>query len=338
MDAPPGLGRHRRDLDAYLRSLLARQRPAALYRMLRYHMGWEDANGRPADSPGKAVRPALCLLACEAAGGGWRRALPAAAAIELAHNFSLVHDDIQDRDRERRGRPAVWAVWGEAQAINAGDALAALARLAVLGLPDAGVSPEVAVESVRILDEMTLEMVEGQVMDLAFEDSLDAGLDDYMEMVEKKTGALFDCSLRLGALAAGADAPVVEAMGRCGRMLGVAFQARDDMLSVWGAESRTGKAAAADIRRRKKSLPVVYALLTAEGPALRRVYEKRDPDDEDVPACLRLLDASGARAYCERLARQRLAAALAELGALPLREERAREISEASAFLVERDY
>lgn len=301
-------------------------------------MGWEDAGGGPADSPGKALRPVLCLLACEAAGGDWRRALPAAAAVELVHNFSLVHDDIQDRDRERRRRPTVWALWGEGQAINAGDALAALARLAVLGLRDAGVPAEAVVEAVRILDERTLEMVEGQVMDLSFEDSLDVDLDDYLEMIGKKTGALFDCSLRLGALAAGADARVAEAMGRCGRLLGVAFQARDDMLGVWGAGSRTGKAVGADIRRRKKSLPVVYALSTVEGSALRRVYEKREPGEEDVAASLRVLDASGARAYCERLARERLEAALAELAGLPLRDEYVREIREASAFLVERDY
>lgn len=338
MEAPPALGRYRRELDAHLRTLLSGRRPPLLYRMLRYHLGWEDAQGHPADSPGKALRPALSLLACEAAGGNWRQALPAAAAVELVHNFSLVHDDIQDHDRERRHRPTVWAAWGEGQAINAGDALAALARIAVLGLADAGVPQGEVVEAARILEERTLEMVEGQVMDLSFEKTLDISLDDYLEMIGKKTGALFDCSLRLGALVAGADAAAAEAMGRCGRLLGIAFQARDDLLGVWAAAERTGKAAAADIRRRKKSLPIVFALTGNAGSGLRRVYAKPELGNEDAALVLRVLDEVGARASCERLAEERLDAALAQLDGLPLRDGPARELRDAASFLVCGDY
>src|SRR3989441_5346125 len=141
--------------------------------MIRYHLGWEDAEGRPQDVGGKGLRPTLCLLACEAAGGDWHRALPVAAAVELVHNFSLIHDDIQDRDSERHHRPTVWSIWGEAQAINAGDALLLLARLFILRLPDGGVSDSVALEAARMLDEGTLEMVEGQTLDLTFERSPD---------------------------------------------------------------------------------------------------------------------------------------------------------------------
>ena len=128
---PPALARHGRDVEAFLRPLLDRPGAPLLYRMARYHLGWEDENGNPSDAGGKGLRAGLCLLACEASGGDWNAALPAAAAVELVHSFSLVHDDIQDRDRERHHRPAVWTVWGEAQAINAGDALLALARLAL---------------------------------------------------------------------------------------------------------------------------------------------------------------------------------------------------------------
>jgi geranylgeranyl diphosphate synthase type I len=143
---PAAFIRYREALDAKLRSLLTSGlppggHPEELHRMLRYHLGWEDAEGHPIGSGGgKALRPTLCLLACEAAGGDWRKALPAAAALELVHNFSLVHDDIQDRDRERRHRATVWSVWGEAQAINAGDALLALGSLAILDLAAEGVS------------------------------------------------------------------------------------------------------------------------------------------------------------------------------------------------------
>ncbi len=335
------LSPYRQELDATLHAFLARERPAALYRMVRYHLGWQDVQGRPAQAGGKALRPVLCLLACESAGGDWRRALPAAAAVELVHNFSLVHDDIQDRDRERRHRPTVWSIWGDAQAINAGDALLVLARLALLGLADQGISAASVVEAAGVLDQATLEMVEGQVMDLGFEERLDVDLAEYLEMIEKKTGALFDCSLRLGALVGGAGPAIVEAMGRCGRLLGVAFQVRDDMLGVWGAESQTGKPPAADIRRRKKSLPAVYALSQADGAALeaiQRAYSQPELTDDDVSMVLRVLDSLEAQSYCLRLAEERRSAALAELEPSQMAAEAAAKLRQTAALLLEREF
>ena len=342
MDIPAPLTRYRRDVEAFLQTFL--DRPAApprLSRMVRYHLGWEDAEGREASNSGKALRPALCLLACEAAGGDWRRAVPSAAALEIVHNFSLVHDDIQDRDTERRHRPTVWAIWGEAQAINAGDALLVLAQLALLRLHNEGVSADTVVEAARILNGRTLEMVEGQVLDVGFEDTLDVGLDGYLRMVEKKTGALFDGALSLGVLVGGAEAEVVRAMGRCGRLLGTASQIRDDMLGVWGAECRTGKEPASDIRRRKKSVPAVYALAQAEGEALaemRCIYSQPTVSEEDVAAVLRILDAVGAQAYCAGLAEERKRAALAEFARLHLELKAGRELEETAKFLLERDF
>lgn len=337
MPAPPALSRHRGALDEYLRSLLTRRDPPELYRMVRYHLGWEDAQGRATGDGGKAVRPALCLLACEGAGGDWRNALPAAAALELVHNFSLVHDDIQDRDEERRHRPTVWSVWGEAQAINAGDALLALARLAVLGLIEGDVRPATVMEAARILDERTLEVVEGQVMDLEFEQHLDVGVEDYLTMIGKKTGALFSASLALGALAGGAEPTTIEAAGRFGRLLGIGFQVRDDIMGVWGAESETGKRPASDIRRRKKSLPVVYALNRATGEALqdlRRVYARRDPDEDGVRLVLRHLETLGAREYClERLDTYRRET-LSALDGIPFTTGPAADLREVAEYLL----
>jgi geranylgeranyl diphosphate synthase type I len=347
MELPPAFGRYRGALDDYLRTLLgsglpAGSHPEELHRMLRYHLGWQDAEGRPVSGDGgKALRPTLCLLACEAAGGDWRTALPAAAALELVHNFSLVHDDIQDRDAERRHRPTVWAVWGEAQAINAGDALLALGRLALLELRREGVPPERVVEAARVLDERTLEMVEGQALDLSFEERLDVGEDAYLEMIEKKTGALFDCALRLGGLVGSADPTVAEALGRCGRLLGVAFQVRDDMLGVWGAENRTGKLPAADIRNRKKSLPVVYALARAEGATaaeLRRIYSQAALSDADVSIVLGALESARAPAYCRAVAEERRERALEEMAGAELRPDAAAELRQVAGFLLERDY
>ncbi len=324
-----------------LDALLRPREPFLLYRMLRYHLGWEDAEGRPLPGPGgKALRPILCLLACEALGGTWPQALPAAAALELVHNFSLVHDDIQDRDRERRHRPTVWAIWGEGQAINAGDALLALAQEALARLPEAGVPPERAVEAVATLARATLEMVEGQVMDLQFEERLDIPLDAYVQMVERKTGALFGAALRLGAICATADPHAWQVMEGAGRRLGLAFQARDDVLGIWGSPVQTGKPAGADIRRRKKSLPLVWAL-QAEGPqreAVVRAYSAQAMDEAQVGQVMRALEAVGARERSLALARQALEEALGLLASLPLAPGPRRDLEAVARFLVERDY
>ena len=336
MQPPAALTRYRRALDDHLRSLVDRPEPIDLYRMLRYHLGWEDAEGRPAQSTGKRLRPVLCLLACEAAGGKAERALPFASAVELVHNFSLIHDDVQDGDRLRHGRDTVWAVWGEPQAINAGDALLALAHLSLT---------EVAQDSIaaasRLLDERTLEMVEGQVMDIAFEGRTDVSLDSYLAMISRKTGALFDVALALGAVAAGVPEEKVAALGRCGRQLGLAFQVRDDILGIWGDVDRTGKPVAADIRRHKKSLPIVFALDRTEADDLERlqkVYGAGEPSAGDVSFVVGLLDSLGAQAYCQDEADKHRTAALSELDAAGLDERAAGEIREVADFLLERDF
>jgi geranylgeranyl diphosphate synthase, type I len=309
--------------------------------MLRYHLGWEDAAGSPDAHVGKRLRPALCLLTCEAVGGDTAKALPLAAAVELVHNFSLVHDDIQDGDRTRHDRDTVWAVWGLPQAINAGDALLSIASLSLAESLDAGLSADAAVRATGLLAERTLEMVEGQVMDIEFEEWQEVGLEEYVAMISRKTGALFDASLGLGALAGGASLAEVEALGRCGRALGIAFQVRDDMLGVWGAEERTGKPAASDIRRRKKSLPVVYALTRADAGGreeLGRIYGRESVPGEDVDRVLALMDALGAQAYCADVATEHKDAALRELERSGVTGGWADELRETAAFLLERDY
>ena len=339
LTAPP-LARYRREVDQYLRSFLSAKDPPLLYRMARYHLGWEDADGRPVDAGGKGLRPSLCLLACEALGGEREKALPAAAAVELVHNFSLVHDDIEDRDAERHHRPTVWSVWGDAQAINAGDALLALAHLALFRLADAGLSAATVVNSARVLDARTLEMVEGQTLDLGFEGEVNVSLDDYFGMIEKKTGALFGCALHLGAVAAGADDATAGRIDSAGRALGTAFQIKDDVLGVWGQAGKTGKPAD-DIRRRKKSLPVVYALNEAPEPgreALKAVYQQAELSENDISTVVDCLDAAGARNYCADVAESYKAQALMNLDGLPLNDEAKRELRDTATFLLERDF
>jgi geranylgeranyl diphosphate synthase, type I len=338
---PAALSRHRELVEDNLRSLLARQHPQRLFAMLRYHLGWEDAAGKPADNAGKRLRPALCLLTCEAVGGDVRQALPLASALELVHNFSLVHDDVQDRDAKRHGRDTVWSIWGEPQAINAGDALLAIAHLTLGSATDAGLPAEAVVGAAGLLSERTLEMVEGQVMDIEFESRLDVSLDEYVAMISRKTGALFDASLSLGGIAGGAPLDAVDALGRCGRALGIAFQVRDDALGVWGAEDRTGKPAASDIRRRKKALPAVYTLANADAgqrEELAAIYAREDVSDDDVASVLRAMDALGAQAYCAKVAAEYRDAALRELERAGISGARADELRETAEFLLQRDY
>ena len=337
----PPIPRHRREVDEYLRSRLADQQPSLLNRMIRYHLGWEDVEGQPQDASGKGLRPTLCLLACEAAGGDWRGGLPAAAAVELVHNFSLIHDDIQDRDTERHHRPTVWSIWGEAQAINAGDALLALARPIVLRLAGEGVPAPAVIEAARVLDESTLEMVAGQTLDIAFEKQSDVDLPAYMKMIRQKTGALFDCALRLGVLAGNGDTELAERLGRIGGTFGTAFQIRDDILGVWGDEGKTGKATGADIHRRKKSLPVVYALSEAKGAVrdeLRAIYEKPALHADDVAQVREYLEEVGARGYCEQQASELGESAVAELGRLDLLPGPGEQLIRTAEFLLEREF
>jgi geranylgeranyl diphosphate synthase type I len=340
---PPSiLARYQTDLDVFLRDILTEGRPPLLYHMMRYHLGWEDAQGHPTETAGgKALRPSLCLWACEALGGDRRKGLAAAAALELTHNFSLVHDDIQDADRERRHRPTVWAVWGEGQAINAGDSLLTLARLALLRLVDAGLEAVAVVRACRILDEACLAMIEGQCLDLEFEQRAEVSVEEYLEMIERKSGALFGAALHLGALTAGADDVLGERFARAGRLLGTAFQIRDDLLGVWGRRDVTGKPEAADIRRRKKTLPLLYAQSAApaeDGEALADIYHRQTLGDDDVQQVMGVLGRVGAYDYCQSMARQRLDEALAELSSTAIAPAAYCELQEVADFLLEREF
>jgi len=342
VELPSIFARYRSELEKYLRSALPESSPALLYRMMRYHLGWEDKQGHPlAEGAGKALRPTLCLWACQALNGDWRTALPAAAALELVHNFSLVHDDIQDGDRERRHRPTVWSLWGQPQAINAGDSLLILGQLVMLRLEEQGAAPTKVMETCRVLDKACLTMIEGQCLDIGFEDQQEVSVEEYLDMIARKTGALLGASLHLGALVATDDEPQVGRFARCGHLLGLAFQIRDDILGVWGTADVTGKPVAADIRRRKKSLPVVYAMAMAqaeEREQLLRVYSQGTPGDEEVSVVLQLLDSHRAYEYCQQMAQERVEQALAELAPADIEPEARRELEAVAKFLLEREF
>ena len=287
-------------IETEMRDCLSVPDPAltGYYGMLLYHLGWADEHFALTHiSSGKRIRPVLCLLACESAQGDVTHAIPAAAAIELLHNFSLIHDDIEDHSPARRGRPSVWALWGIPQATNSGDGLFTLAHLAIDRLSDRGVPLERVFAARMIFDQACLSLTHGQYLDLAFESRASVSVDEYMAMISGKTAALIGATAAIGATMAGSS--TVPHYQTFGRELGLAFQIQDDVLGIWGDEALTGKSAESDVATRKKSLPVVYALERSE--RLRALYAA---PEVDVPAAIAEMDAVGARAFAEQAARE----------------------------------
>jgi geranylgeranyl diphosphate synthase, type I len=298
-----------------LRLALATPHPtlAPFYGMMQYHLGWCDAMLKPTDAPsGKRLRPLFCMLACRAAGGEPSQAVPAAASIELLHNFSLIHDDIEDNCDMRRHRPTIWSIWGQPQAINAGDGMFSLAYLNMGRLACIGVTARLANMASQAFHEACLTLTEGQYLDMSFEARFEIELDDYLWMIQDKTAALLATSTRVGAVLADASNETVGAYREFGAAVGMAFQIEDDILGIWGDEKQTGKPVASDIRQRKKTLPLVHAIarLNQEGGAaeqrrLEALYAAGPALDEAAIAeVVGILESAGARRRCEDQARQ----------------------------------
>lgn len=289
-----------------------------------YHAGWWDANGVAVSAPGKAIRPAFALACARAAGGDHLAGVPAAVAVELAHDFSLLHDDVIDGDLTRRHRPTAWSVFGVGQAILAGDALltAALAQPADLA-------------GVRVLTAAIGELCAGQSADVALEDSDDIDMARCVAMAEGKTGALLGVACELGAMAAGPRAPAA-AYRTFGREMGLAFQLIDDLLGIWGDPAATGKPAGSDLISRKKSFPVVAALTsgTAAGAELARLYAAKASIDIDRAASL--VEQAGGRAWARAEAARRTAAALAALAEANPAQAGAADLRTLAALITDR--
>jgi geranylgeranyl diphosphate synthase type I len=327
-------------LENELQSILIAPEPAyeMYYGMFRYHLGWVDANLMPIQTDtGKRLRPLLCLLACEATGDDWHRALPVAAAIELVHNFSLIHDDIEDQSDERRGRPAVWKVWGLAHGLNAGDGMYMLARLALDRLWQQGIAPEKCARINHVFDATTLAICQGQFLDLCFESRLDVTIEEYLQMIRGKTAALIAAALRLGAMLGTDDVQVIEAFARFGENIGLAFQMVDDILGVWGDPAVTGKSAATDILSKKKALPAIIGLNHPQyGATLRAIYSQPQLTPDDVAHVLGLLDAMGARAHTQQRAEEYCAQALRALEASGIQHRAIRQLREMAKAMTQR--
>ncbi len=310
--------------------------PDLLHGMLHYHMGWVDEDLQPLTSNGgKRIRPLVVLLTCAAAGGRWEDALPAAAAVEILHNFSLIHDDIEDASPTRRGRPTLWKLWGEPQAINAGDAMFAIAHLALARLVDGNVSAKTTVTSLRRFDETCVALTQGQHADMDFETRDSVNVDEYIDMITGKTAVLLSLSAELGARVAGASEETAEHYASLGRDLGLAFQVKDDILGIWGDEGRTGKSAATDIITKKKTLPVLYGLSNSE--ELADLYQNTPADDAFVQKVIGLLDACGADDYANAEAARYSESALEHLNAADPQGEAGTALRQLADMLLQRD-
>ena len=338
---PRFFDRYRGRLTQALKASLGGDTPG-LYDSLQHHMGWVDTQGLPvAATEGKALRPTLCLFSSEAVGGIWQQAIPGAVALELIHNFSLVHDDIQDRDEERHHRPTLWSVWGEPKALVAGNTMRAVADYTAWGLLEEGHSERVALEVARLLTSAYLEMIKGQYLDMSFEGSVDIGVDDYLTMISLKTGALLRCSMHIGALMGTDDTDTIQAFSECGTALGQVFQIRDDLLGIWGKEELTGKPVGSDIVRRKKSFPVVYALNVAsksEKEVIHSAYAKKIVCEDDAAEVLNVMEQLNVMDSAQDMAEQRCQAALRALDSAELAPSAVADMEQLMNFLLTREY
>ena len=341
---PEMFSKYKSSVEHELHRVVPDSKNSETYRLVRYHLGWIDQQGNALDTfvtQGKALRPTLCLFACDALADDYSRALPAAVALELIHNFSLIHDDIQDQDVERRHQPTVWHLWGIPKALWSGNAMQCTGDLSLLGVSTQDVAPQTVLKVSEILTESYTEMIQGQVLDLQFESRTDITADEYLFMISCKTGALIRAGLEIGALLGTDDPETINAFAKFGEYLGRAFQIRDDYLGIWGDQATLGKATGNDIRRRKKSYPVVFALERSSGHSLAdllRIYDQEELEETDVQRVLAVLDEVGSRENAQHLTEVAAAQALDALKPVTLPNWARKEAEELVDFLARREY
>ena len=322
---------------------LDQPRTKLFHEMLTYHMGW-TGEGAGAEATGKRIRPLLVLLASASFGLEekieekeinlyWLRAKSAAAAIELIHNFSLVHDDIQDNSDKRRGRNTVWVNWGAPMAINVGDALFVIANQAILDLAEY-YPAEVVIKAAGILNNSCLDLTRGQFLDMSYEERNDLGIDEYWPMVGGKTSALLAACTHIGALLGNASEAEQEAYRLFGWHLGLAFQVQDDILGIWGDELITGKSAASDLVEGKNSLPVLYGL-GKQGKFAER-WAQGSITASEVKDVAMQLEIEGGKKYAEEVSIKETQKALAYLDQANPRGEAGEAMHQLANMLLKR--
>jgi geranylgeranyl diphosphate synthase type I len=303
------------------------------YEMLTYHMGWSGEGAGP-DAAGKRVRPLFVLLVVACYDSTWLHAAPVAAAIELVHNFSLVHDDIQDNSTMRRGRATVWKNWNMPQAINVGDALFVISNQALMDLSNR-YTAQTVLRTARVIHDACLDLTRGQYLDMTYENRNDLSIEDYWKMIEGKTAALFSACTQVGAILGDADEQTIIQFRLFGRNLGLAFQIQDDILGIWGNEALTGKSATSDLVEGKNSLPILFGISQKGKFAQRWASSAILPDE--VAEVARILVNEGAREYTQREAERLTNQALEMLEKINPQNEAGQALAELTKKLLNRE-
>lgn len=304
-----------------------------LKEMMNYHFGWLE-NDKSQKSQGKQIRPLILLLSTSICGGDWKKALPAAIAIELIHNFSLIHDDIEDQSELRRGRDTLWKIYGIPQAINTGDAMFSLAQINMLKLGRV-INRQVGFDAIQKLNETCLRLTGGQNLDISFEKEISIFLDRYLLMIGGKTATLLSASAEIGAITALTSESNQNALRNYGNALGLAFQAWDDWLGIWGEEEQTGKSTSSDLITGKKSLPILFAL--DKGGDFSRIYLSIGANQENFHELLFLLENNGAKEFTENIAKQYTDIALKSLEEIQVSDQNAfQSLLELTDLLIKR--
>ena len=303
------------------------------YDMLTYHMGWTGENAGP-EATGKRIRPLMLLLTVSACDTDWLRAVPAAASVELVHNFSLVHDDIQDNSEMRRGRATTWKIWGMPMAINAGDALFVQSNQAIMDLRE-DYPAETVVKAATVLHDTCLNLTRGQFLDMSYEKRNDVAVEDYWPMIAGKTAALLSACCHIGSILGGVDEGKQDAYRSFGYALGMAFQVQDDILGIWGDETITGKSAASDLLEEKKSLPVLHGLSKNKKFAER--WAKGQIQPGEVEEIAQLLAKGGSYEYTHGISRQMTTMALDSLREADPQGEAGEALMELANRLIKRE-
>ena len=336
-ELPLVLSRYKDVLDLALKDAIS-DRGIFLYDMLRYCMGWSDAYGAPLETKkGKGIRPSLCLFTCDALGGDIERALPAAVSLELIHNFSLIHDEIQDSDEIRHHRPTLWNVWGIPKALVAGNVMRVLADKSMSTMPSD--HSKLLTVSSSIVSEACLEMIEGQYMDISFEGGDGISVDQYMKMISHKTGALLRSSVHIGAVIGSRGGRVADIFREIGIKLGFMFQIRDDILGTWGETTSTGKPVGSDIRRKKNTLPIIHARETQPyQEEISELYSLEFIEDHHVDRVLDILDATKAGHYCQGLVENYALEVSKDIQEIGFSKNSKEEFQALVSFLVDRSF
>lgn len=300
-----------------------------LYEEVHYHL----------ESGGKRWRPALCIFVCEALGGSKDEALPFAAGIEILHNFSLIHDDIEDEDEYRRDRPSLWKKIGIARAINVGDGMFAKAFESVTKGEEVGISPEKNFELLKILSNSATNLMEGQAMDMNSRFKTDITEQEYMEMVSKKTGALVSASVLGGAVITGVSSEIKNSLKEYGKKLGIAFQIADDLLDFTEEKGRGGEIGN-DIKEGKRSLMVVHYITKSEKPdELLNILDKprEKTTEEDVELAMSLLESEGSIEYAKQKMEELTKEAITLLNPIPESKQKG-YLEQIARFTINRDF